>query len=181
MSDAYQVKGSTILSKLDFVALRFGERARGRLEASLGGKQAFPMEEGEWYPFELYVEVLEGIADAAFGGNLSRLVEVGAFSADRAFERTYQDYVRPEGFLAFLEGMAELHGVFYNQGHIEVSIGPDGSSADVWHRDKPRFVEADLFVARGFYRRAAELHGLEHVYCDFAIKADGAHFTLLWR
>lgn len=176
----YQVKGSTILSKFDFVEEQLGRDAIDRLRGSFFDKGAFPIIHSNWYAFDLYVEVLEAIAELGFGGDLARLVDVGVYSADTAFQEMSQSFSKAGGFQEFLQDIARLHRLLYNQGDIEVSLSEDGHGCEIWHRGKPRYADADLHVAAGFYRRVAELHNLASVACSFVSADDGARFSLVW-
>lgn len=180
MTTTYQVKGSTIRSKFEYVGHHFGADARAALEATFEGRGLFPLLTASWYPYDLYVEVLDALTARHFGGDASRLHEVGAASAQGALSTVYQAFVRDQGFLEFLVGMSKLHHLFYNQGHIEVRIHPEEKGCDILHRDKPRYATSDLHVATGFYTRAAELHGLRQVTCSFERTDAGADFVLGW-
>lgn len=177
----YQVKGSTLRSKFDYVHERFGDQALERLERRFANKKLFPILHSGWYPYELYVAVLEAIAEHHFDGNLAQLVDVGAHSAKVALSTVYAAFVRPTGFVEFLQGMSRLHHMFYSLGEIEVTIDEGMNRAEIVQRDKPTFADADLYVASGFYQKAADLHGLEGVACGFSLEADGAHFDLSWE
>ena len=181
----YQVKGSTVRSKLDFVHEAFGEKARSDLESQFEGRGLLPILVSGWYDYDLYIEVLEAIATAHYAGDLSRLEAIGAYSADQALRTVYAAFVRQAGFVEFLRGMSRLHHMFYNAGEIVVDVDASERRATIWHRDKPRVAEADLHIAAGFYRKAAEMHGgadggAESVTCTFATRDDGAHFTVCW-
>ena len=180
MTATYQVKGSTLRSKLDYAEHAFGCEARSAVEALLKRRGAFPLLTAAWYPYDLYVEVLELIARDHLGGDRRRLVEVGAASAQAALSSVYQAFVCPGGFLEFLEGISKLHHLFYDQGRLDVRVHPDRRGCDILHRGKPLYAEADLHVAAGFYTRAAELHGLNPNRCTFEHSEDGVDFCLTW-
>jgi len=180
-TDEYMVKGSTIRSKLDFVKDRFGEGAKNAIEGRFQGRGLHPLLTASWYPYELYVELLEAIVDAHFDGDASRLVTVGERSADEALKTVYRSFVRERGFDDFLQGIATLHHLFYNLGRIDVVAEKGATSCEIHQRDKPRYAEADLYIAAGFYQRAAELHGLTDVQCSFTTGPDGADFALSWN
>lgn len=176
----YQVKGSTLRSKLDFVHEIFGSSARSALESQLSDRDLFPILVSAWYDYDLYVELLEAIAANHYGGDLSRLTEVGAYSADQALRSVYAAFVRSTGFVEFLRGISRLHHMFYNSGYLDVDVADDQSACSLIHREKPRFAEADLWVAQGFYCQAAALHGLDQVRCSFETDAPIVRFELSW-
>ncbi len=178
MSTDYLVKGSTIRSKLDFVETRFGSEAVAALKQRLAGTGIFPLLAASWYPYDHYVEVVEAIADAHYDGDLTRLREVGAESAQTVLSSTYRAFVRKDDFSAFIEGMDRLHHLFYNLGRIDVESNE--TNCTILQRDKPRYADADIHIAAGFYERAAELHGLEDVSCAFERTSEGIDFRLSW-
>ncbi|MCP4599108.1 MAG: hypothetical protein GY847_00970 [Proteobacteria bacterium] len=177
----YQVKGSTIQSKFDFVEKNFGQDAKIRLKQKFEDrKNLFPILSNGWYSYDFFVETLEAIANEHFNGNLSRLEAVGAESAEKALSTVYRSFVRTNDFLGFLRHISKLHHLFYNIGYTEVLIHEDKCGCDILHRDKPRHSEADLFVASGFYQKSAELHGVNIIKCTFHIESEGPHFIIRW-
>jgi len=178
----YRVKGSTINSKFAFVRARFGHAAEQQLEEQLarGTGASRPFLDSAWYPFETYVQVLKLIARNHYQDDVSRLAAIGEGSADVTFAATYRAFMSGDDFLRFLKRMPKLHAQFYDQGRIEVEIVASERECYIRHRDKDTYDDADLHVAQGFYRRAAELHGLEVVYCVFSRCARGVDFKLRW-
>ncbi len=180
-NDEYMVKGSSLRSKLDYVADQFGEDAKKALEDRFKSEGMYPLLTASWYPYDLYVDLLEAIVDRHFAGNAARMVEVGGRSADEALRTVYRSFVRERGFEEFLQGIATLHHLFYNVGRIDVVIEKGATNCEIHQRGKPRYADVDLYVAAGFYKRAAELHGLVDVHCEFTTGPDGADFALSWN
>jgi hypothetical protein len=178
---AHQIKGSTLATKFEFVGERFGDHARLALEARFAGRDLFPIAAAAWYDYDLYIEVLEEIARRHFDGNLAGLVVVGAYSANQALSTSYQAFIEPTGFVDFLRGVSRLHRLFYARGDVEVTIDEPACRAEIVQRDQPRYAEADLFVASGFFEKAADLHGRRGIACGFSVEPDGAHFDLSWE
>ncbi len=181
MSSEYQVKGSSISSKFDFVRERMGANEETRLREQFTDRAGlFPILDSAWYPFELYDLVNRTIADLFFNGNLSRLEEVGIFSAERVLNTVYRSFAHGRDYIGFLKRAAILHQRFYDRGHMEVVLGEDGHSAEVILSGAPTYAEADLYVASGFYRGAGKALGLDDVRSQFRLTADGARFQLGW-
>lgn len=176
----YQVKGSTIRSKLDFVHERFGAEARAALETEFAGRGLLPILVSGWYDYDLYVEILESIAARHFAGDLSQLEVIGGYSAEQSLKTVYAAFVRSTGFAEFLRGISRLHHMFYNAGRLSVEVADDRRSCTIIHRDKPRVAEADLWVASGFYKMAAKLHDLERVSCQWQVVDGEARFEMRW-
>ncbi|NNE20363.1 MAG: hypothetical protein HKN10_18005 [Myxococcales bacterium] len=182
MSKTYQVKGSSISSKFDFVRERSGPDAENQLRARFDDEdRLFPILDSAWYPFELYDRVNRAIAELLFGGDLKRLEEVGIFSAERVLRTVYKSFAQGKDYVAFLKRAAILHQRFYDAGKMEVVLGEDGHSAQVVHSGAPVYAEADLYIASGFYRGAGRELGLSDVRSKFRLTEDGAHFDLDWR
>ncbi len=181
MSEDYSVKGSSLTSKFEFVAERFGEAARTTLQRRFEDRTGlFPVLDSSWYPFSLYDEVIRVIADLFYGGQLARLTEVGAYSAGKVLTGVYRAYAQAKDFASFLERASTLHRRFYSHGEMRVAVAPAGDQASVHLCEAPAYSEADLHVAAGFYRGAAELFGLQSFAHHWALREDGAHFELRW-
>ena len=180
MEQEYRVKGSTLNTKIAFVRERFGEEAVNRLIGKLSQDEPFKAFDSGWYPYEQYVRILELIAEQHFGGDLSRLVEAGEYSANQALSTTYAAFVVSGDFLGFLNRIAQLHSMFYSLGHIEVETLLHGKGCEIRHRGKSEYAEADMYVALGFYKGAGSLHGLQGVSGGFTRDRDGVTFSLSW-
>jgi hypothetical protein len=180
MGSDYKVKGSTLNTKFEYVRVRFGDDAEQALHDRFESREQFPILEAVWYEYALYVEILEAIADHHFEGDVSRLVDAGEFSAEKALTSVYQAFVRGDDFTEFLGRISALHRLFYSHGKMQVRLSNDRDGCEIAHRDKPACDEADLYVALGFYCQAARLHGLRGLNGSFALEADGALFTLNW-
>ncbi len=180
MGSNYRVKGSTLNTKFAYVRERFGEAAEGAMRAQFDDGELFPILDADWYPYSLYIEILQLIADRHFEGNIAKLVDVGDYSAGQALTSVYQAFVRGDEFTQFLGRMSALHRLLYSLGRVEVRLWQDGDGCEIWHQDKPEHAEQDLHVALGFYLRAAKLHGLGGVSGAFSIEDEGAQFTITW-
>lgn len=176
----YQVKGSTIASKFDFVRERYGERAEAELREELETEGLRSVLSSSWYPFSVYESLNKAIADKLLGGDLSRLVEVGKYSAQNALTGVYKAYTRQDDFQQFLRRISSLHSTFYSHGDMEVTAEEGSASCEIHLTGAPLYTDADLYVAQGFYMGAAEVFGLAGVDCSLKKDANGAHFTLRW-
>ncbi len=175
-----EVKGSTIRSKLAFTRERFGEEAEQDLKKRLGAAGYTRVLEGSWYPFSLYEQLLHRIAERHFAGDLSRLFEVGAFSARQALTTTYDVFAGRRDFSQFLQRISALHGRFYRVGEILVELSRTPDTCAIRMRGAAPYSQADLHVAAGFYAGSAHLMGLENARCHFESAGEEVHFRIAW-
>ncbi len=179
MASEFKVKGSTLLSKLEFAGERLGAEPRRKLEEYLQASGIPKILDAEWYPFSLYDGLLRKLAADNYGGNVSRLREVGAYSAGRALSTTYSAFAAQRDFLLFLRRLSTLHGRFYSVGRLAVTAtGDDFCELDLL--DSPVISYADVYIAAGFYVGAARLMGLKKATCRFQVGDDRVHYRLDW-
>lgn len=179
MSSEFKVKGSTLLSKLEFAGERLGEEAKRTLEDYLASSGAAKVLDAEWYPFSLYDGLLRKMAAENYGGNVSRLRDVGSYSAEKALGTTYAAFARQRDFPLFLKRISSLHGRFYSAGRLVVTATGD-SFCELEILDSPVISYADVYIAAGFYIGAARLMGLEGATCRFQVGDERVHFRLDW-
>lgn len=178
----FQVKGSSISSKLAYVHDIGGEAAEGEARLFLKDKGISTVLEATWYPYEIYDAFLTWIAGRHFGSDLSRLEQVGRFSAQKALTTTYAAFGRVGDFARFLEKMPVLHKRYYSQGQLIPSLLlPGATHCEILLEGAPVYTDPDLYVAAGFYRGAAELMGFSRVRCTFKKEARRVRFKLAWQ
>jgi hypothetical protein len=180
MIEEYQVKGSTLRSKFDFVRERFGGQAEAELKELFRGAGSELFLASSWYPFSLYDQILTAIAQRFYDGDFSRLVEVGEYSARKALTTVYRAYVRDQDFYSFLKTIANLHEVLYSLGKMTVTHVEGKSSCEIHLSEAPEYSTSDIYVAQGFYLGASALLGLKNPACRHRVDSDGAHFVLTW-
>lgn len=179
MSD-YRVKGSSIRSKFEFVRERFGEAAERRIKERFHDRGLLPVLDSAMYPFTLYDEVNRAIAEDLLDGDLTRLSEVGSYSARKVLTGVYKAFAAGKDFPGFLRRAAVLHERFYSHGTMQVSLAEDGTSCRIALTGAPAYSEADLYIAGGFYSGAAELLGIEALHWDLSWDPSSARFELRW-
>ena len=178
----FQVKGSSIASKLAYLSENGGEAAEGEARLFLKENGITTVLEATWYPYEIYDSFLAWIAQRHFGGDLSRLENVGRFSAQKALTTTYAAFARVGDFARFLEKMPVLHKRYYSHGKLIPSLLlPGATHCEILLEGAPVYGEPDLYIAAGFYRRAAEMMGFSNVRCTFKKDARRVRFKLDWQ
>ncbi|MEM1178717.1 MAG: hypothetical protein AAGM22_10260 [Acidobacteriota bacterium] len=182
MSTTFQVKGSSISSKLSFLLETRGEAAEGEARVFLKEHGVTTVLEATWYDYEVYDRLLAWIARRHFGNDVSRLSEVGRYSANKALTTTYEAFRSPGDFSRFLEKMPVLHKRYYSHGRLVASLVlPGASRCEVLLEGAPVYSDTDLYVAAGFYSGAAELMGHRDVHCGFQREGKRVRFKLQWR
>ena len=180
MTESYEVKGSSILSKLEYLRKVHGTEAAEKVEAPLKKKGLMPFLTSSWYPYSIYVGVNEVIANELFGGNLAGLQEVGAYSAEKSLLGTYKMLAQNNDYFGLLGELAILHGRFYNIGTLKVEVAEDRSSCRIMLSGAPAYAEADIQVAAGFYIKAAELTDRPDARIAIERQPDAVAFDVSW-
>ncbi len=179
----YKVKGSTVRNKFAYVESNFGSSAIENMTREFKkryGDTIFPILNSTWYAFDVYVEILEYIAEHHYGGDMKKLEEVGKASAEDALKNIYSSFVHNKEYLEFLKKISKLHKMFYNEGKTDVIVHDNQKGCDIIHTDKSKYAEADMHVAAGFYQESAKLHDLKNISCSFTFSRTEARFTLTW-
>lgn len=177
MSD-YNIKGSSIQSKLDYVQATHGDKALEELKGVLRAHGILLLLQSSWYPAGLYEKVNRFIAERFLGGDLRRLVEVGSYSSSKALDSVYRVYLETGDFARFLERLSSLHERFFDKGRMEVKAAE--RSCEILLSGAPSYPAADMQVAAGFYAGAARKFGLANVQCDVQRQRGGMRFLLTW-
>lgn len=181
MSDSFRVKGSSIRSKFDYVRDTFGPTAELELRESLPASDEIgSVLDSGLYSFELYDRVLWAVAERFFDGDVTRLREVGAYSAEKSLTSIYRAFAEGKDFLGFLSRIQLLHQRFYTHGTMAVDIGDNRKSTRITLAGAPTYSDADLQVAAGFYLGVGKLLGLEEIRLHFERTDQGAVFDLSW-
>lgn len=181
MDDDYRVKGSSIRSKFDFVHDRFGEAAERQLKERFRERGLLPVLDSVMYPFDDYDAVNRAIAEEFFDGDLSRLSEVGVYSARQVLTGVYQAFAAGKDYPGFLRRAAVLHERFYSHGGMDVKLADDAKSCRILLQGAPTYSESDLYIAGGFYAGAADLLGIQSLNWELSWDASGARFDLRWQ
>ncbi len=181
MTESFCVKGSSIRSKFDYVREAFGPSAEIELKEMFSGDDDIgSVLDSGLYPFNLYDRVLRALAERFLDGDVTRLREVGAHSAEQSLTTIYRAFAEGKDFFGFLSRIQLLHQRFYSHGTMEVRVADDRRSAKILLAGAPTYSDADLEVAAGFYLGAGKLLGLQNMKVDFDHAEHGAEFRLSW-
>lgn len=158
MESAFQVKGSSIRTKIAFARTNFGEQAEQALVEALTHAGVAHVLEGAWYDFDTYEAVLMRLAEVGYDGAIERLREVGAFSAEHALSTTYQAFARHQDLERFVALIPQLHKSLYSHGLLEIE-GPQDGELRFTLREMPKRSRPDHYVSEGFFLGAVRLLG----------------------
>lgn len=180
MEQNYCVKGSSIRTKINFARQNWGSEAEQEITRRLEQKGLTSLLDNNWYPYQIYDDLLLHISRTHYQGDNARLAQIGEFSAEEAFSATYKAYA-VGNFLSVFSKLALLHGRFYNLGQMEVSVDESAYHAKIRLHGAPYYSEADLQVARGFYLGLAQRMKLSGVTCEFHLQGKEALFDINWQ
>ncbi|MCH9649169.1 MAG: hypothetical protein K0U98_13095 [Deltaproteobacteria bacterium] len=181
MAEEYRIKGSSIRGKLDYIRESFGEDAEFEVKELLSNLGVVLILESDWYDHRIYENLNQFLAQRFFKGDISKLVDVGIFSANRALSSTYRAYLERGDFVRFLQRLASLHSRFFSHGDMEVLTAPDEKSCQIHLSGAPSYPKADMQIAVGFYIGAGHAFGLEKIEHQVQHRFGGVRFLLQWQ
>lgn len=178
--EEYMVKGTGIKTKYEYVQERFGEVAYSRFRARTSQTISWPILVGSWYPFARYAEILTAIAEMFHDGRVGALRSVGAYSAEKLLNSTYQAFRAHEDIARLVERLPSLYQRFYNCGQMLVDYKPLRRHCGFQFTGAPIYVDTDMEVAIGFTSRCWAFMGIETVISGLVVSEGRASFDLAW-
>ena len=179
MNRKYEVKGSSLKTKFDFIKENYPPQKVKIIEELFSDRGIFPILESKWYDYSIYIDLLNTIAVSLYNGDFKKLEKLGAYSANLALTGVYKSFISKKDFLSFLKSMTILHSRFYNMGKMEVKVLSE-NEAEIILSEAPRYDEVDIYVAAGFYVEAARLCGIPNVKYTIEKIENGVKFILKW-
>ncbi len=158
MAERFQVKGSTLHTKLAFARTHLGSEVEEAMLSLLRDAGIQRILTGSWYDFAIYERLLERLAQIGFQGDLERLREVGAYSAKSALSTTYQAFARTKDLDRFLELLPQLHTSMHSHGTLTLDERTMTSFV-LTVRDMPSYDQGEAYVTEGFFAACARLLG----------------------
>lgn len=159
MAEEFLIKGSSLRTKLEFASQRLNPEAVSSLETfliqELGNR---PILDADWYPFDLYDRLLHHLTTHHLDADLSRLSEVGQFSAETALASVYQSYARGRSFEDFMGRLPSFHQRLYTVSRLVIHT-KETDSCEIDIVGMPHVSLADVHVSCGFFVGAARLLG----------------------
>jgi hypothetical protein len=160
------VKGSTLSSRLLWVSLHHGEEGLERLNKSLSpaarAALTVPLNKAKWYPFELFVELIE-VIDRVFGkGDMSLARQLGRFTADANLKTVYKLFYMVGTPKWIIDRAARLWDLHYDSGRLVIMRYPGNESeARIVGFSTPH--RAHCQSVWGWCERSLELSGAKEV------------------
>lgn len=158
MAERFQVKGSTLHTKLAFARAHLGTEVEEAILEFLRDAGIHRVLTGSWYDFAIYERLLEKLAEVGYQGDLERLREVGAFSAENALSTTYRAFARSKDLDRFLELLPQLHTSMHSHGKLTLDERTMTSFV-LTVRDMPSYGQGEAYVTEGFFASCARLLG----------------------
>lgn len=156
------MKGSALASRLLWVRLGHGEQGLERLEAAASPELQPVLVNGvavaRWYPFPIFVELIE-VIDRLFGkGDLALVWEMGRFGADANLKTIYRLFYKVGTVRWILGRAARLWGAHYDSGRLEVITDKPGEAImEICDFDTPHRVHC-MSVA-GWAEKSVDISG----------------------
>lgn len=156
------MKGSAILSRLQFVETKHGAAARGAVLDALTEDQRTLIRQGilphEWAPFALFIDLNVEI-DRRYGkGDLELCVEMGKFGAEANLPTLYKIFYRLGTPMFIFNKAARLWEVHYDSGRmVPTPEGKNGVRTRLLDFERPH--RAHCLSVLGWGIKSLELSG----------------------
>jgi hypothetical protein len=175
---AFQVKGSTMQYKVEFVARQRGESVAEDLKREFANDQLFPILDSRWYPFKLYDRLLVRTAELCFAGDIRQLEELSASWASKSLSGIYESYAWGQRLDAFLSRLPRLHDRMFTYGKVTTAKGELAGQHRITLSDSASYTAPVLYSASGFYLGATRFLGYPEASCSFTRSGSTVHFDL---
>lgn len=157
-----QVKGSAILSRLQYVEAKHGAQGSERLISSLAAETQGVLRRGllahQWAPYDAFVDV-NVVADRLFGkGDLALCFEMGRHSAETNLPTLYRIFYRLGSPMFIFRKAARVWEVHYDSGRL-VPVQDDERVIRVKILDFERPHRAHCLSVLGWAARSVEMSG----------------------
>lgn len=156
------VKGSILLSRLEFLRAQKGPEAAARVLTTLGDEDrsvlAGSMHPNEWYPFQTNASLdLAIAAEMQSGDEVFRAL--GAASAEHNLVASGQrHFIRDKNPHALLKHTTSIYGLYYDTGFRQYERVSD-TKAVLRTRGSRSFSTEDCLTVVGWHERAIEMCG----------------------
>ncbi len=175
----YMVKGISITSLFRYLNEHYSEETSDTIRSKVKDHDKFPIMNSGWYPYELYIEILELIAAECFNGKLSSLEALGEYSSRNVLGGIYKVFVAGKDFTRFLKKISVLHKRFYNLGTMEVRMISE-KTVEILLVGAPEYAEADIYIAGGLYATAAKICGSPSAKYEYSKVTNGIRYLVTW-
>jgi hypothetical protein len=162
-----EVKGITLLSRLDFILEKADEQQKAAINAKLSPEfselvKTNQVSENQWYPGDYYIQIHRAIDQVLGNGDLQLLSEVGAYSAEIAVKgivRLFFKFGSPEFTIKRSAAIWRQH---YSEG-IMTPIFHAPNSVTITLNAISGYQSEIGFTVQGWIKRVVELSGGKQV------------------
>ena len=166
------VKGSVLLSRLDFVREHFGEEGVASLLEALTDEDrgvTTRLLPAQWYPFELGERIDDAIMTVLGRGDPGTFHRLGVRSAEVNLAGVHAVFVHVGDPHGLLRRAPAIYKLYYDTGSRSYEKTGE-HSCRLTTRDSEGYSRADCFTVIGWHQRAVELCGgrnvrIEHPDC----------------
>ncbi|MFQ5718855.1 MAG: TIGR02265 family protein [Acidobacteriota bacterium] len=162
------VKGSVLLSRLDFVREQFGEEGLARLLDALSEEDrrvTTKLLPAQWYTFDLGERIDSAVMNVLGKGAADTFLRLGFQSADVNLAGVHSVFVHAGDPHGLLRRAPAIYQLYYDTGHRTYEQTGE-NSCRLTTFDSEGFSEADCYTVIGWHQRAVEICGGENVEVD---------------
>ena len=157
-----KVKGTAILSTLEFIELKFGKDAINKIREKLSPEECEVLDgaiiQPVWYPFSLYVNLTKYM-DQIYGiSDLSLAKEMGSWAAAHDLKTIYKLFYKIGSPSFIIKRATKVFTTYFESGELKIISETKNSII----MELVNFCEVDLvFIQRvsGFMQKTLELSG----------------------
>ncbi len=157
-----KVKGSAIISTIDYIKIHFGEEGKNKVFARLPDEEQKIVNQiifsSRWYPFSIYIN-LNQFTDSIFGkGDLELVRVMGAFGAEHDLKTIYKLFYRMGSPQFILKRASQVFATYYDQGRMQ-ALDSSSDWAVIEISEFPDITEVYLQRVSGWLEKTVELSG----------------------
>lgn len=129
---ALSVRATALINRYEFIRVHHGQEGLERVLSKLtpSDAEALKLPTAEWYPLEVVVRVDRAMVSELFGGDISRVAEVGSFALLNNLTLIYRFFFRvlntetmlENGVKAFRKSVSQGVPTFEHHGPRDVTV-----------------------------------------------------------
>ena len=156
------VKGSAIISSINFIKDKFGDEGLDKIKESLTDKEREILSEiilqPIWYPLDLYVNLTHKIDSILGTGDLSIAKDIGKYEAEHDLKTIYRIFYVLGSPEFIIKQAAKIFSTYFQDGDLRIAES-DKNNAIAELYNFPSLDQAVLHRISGFMEKTLELSG----------------------